>query len=102
MASPAQRVTWANSRKRCGTGRTGVLQSMGPQRVRHHWATEQQVKNVHGSSLGIFPFSHLLVENLFFLKNTEEREWKDGGVSSAWDPGQASLAGFKEFFCKQL
>ena len=34
--------TWANSRRRWGPGRPGVLQSMGSQRVRHNWGTEQQ------------------------------------------------------------
>ena len=31
-----------NSRRRWGTGRPGVLQSMGSHRVRHDWGTEQQ------------------------------------------------------------
>ena len=43
--------TWAKSRRRWGTGRPGVLQSMGSQRVGHEWATEQQ----HGKN----PFSFL-------------------------------------------
>ena len=33
---------WVNSRSLCWTGRPGVLQSVGLQRVRHDWATEQQ------------------------------------------------------------
>ena len=33
---------WANSGKLWWTGKPGVLQSMGLQRVRHDWATEQQ------------------------------------------------------------
>ena len=43
MASPTQR-TWVqiNSGSWCWTGRPGVLQSMGSQRVGHDWATEQQ------------------------------------------------------------
>ena len=46
MASPMQWTwTWANSRKWGGTGRPGVLQSMGPQRVGHNWATEQQQRD---------------------------------------------------------
>ena len=32
--------TWVNSRSWWWTGRPGVLQSMGLQRVRHNWATE--------------------------------------------------------------
>ena len=34
--------TWANSRRWWGTGRPGVLQSMGSWKVRHDWVTEQQ------------------------------------------------------------
>ena len=34
--------TWANSRRWWGTGRAGVLQSMGLQRVGHDWTTKQQ------------------------------------------------------------
>ena len=41
MASPTQWTwVWASSEIRWWTGRSGVLQSMGSQRVRHDWATE--------------------------------------------------------------
>ena len=33
---------WASSRRWWRTGKPGVLQSVGSQRVRHNWATEQQ------------------------------------------------------------
>ena len=36
--------TWANFRRWWGTGRPGMLQSMGLQRSRHDWMTEQQIK----------------------------------------------------------
>ena len=43
MASLTQRTwIWANSMKWLRTGKSGVLQSMRSQRVRHNWATEQQ------------------------------------------------------------
>ena len=43
MASPMQWTwTWANSGRWWGTGRPGVQPSMGSQRVRNHWATEQR------------------------------------------------------------
>ena len=43
MASLIQWIrTWANSGRWWGTGRAGVLQSMGSQRVGHNLATEQQ------------------------------------------------------------
>ena len=41
MASPTQWTwVWVGSRSWWWTGRRGVLQSMGPQRVRHYWVTE--------------------------------------------------------------
>ena len=43
MASPMRWTwTWANFRRWWGRGRPGMLQSMGSQRVRYNWATEQQ------------------------------------------------------------
>ena len=42
MASLTQWTgVWANSRRWWRTGKPGMLQSMGSQRVRHCWATEQ-------------------------------------------------------------
>ena len=42
MASPMQWTqTWANFGRWWGTERTGMLQSMGSQRIRHNWATKQ-------------------------------------------------------------
>ena len=44
VESPTQWIwVWANSRRWLKTGKPGVLQSMGLQRVRHDWATEQQL-----------------------------------------------------------
>ena len=41
MVSPTQRTwVWVNSGSWWWTGRTGMLQSMGLQRVRHDWATQ--------------------------------------------------------------
>ena len=41
MVSPTQWTwVWVNSRTWWWTGRPGMLQSMGPQRVGHDWATE--------------------------------------------------------------
>ena len=41
MASSTQRTwVWVNSRSWWWTGRPGMLQSMGSQRVRHNWVTE--------------------------------------------------------------
>ena len=38
----AMDINWANSRSWWGTGRPGMLQSMGVQTVRYDWVTEQQ------------------------------------------------------------
>ena len=44
MASPTQWTrVWASSRRWWRTGKLGMLQSMGSQRVGHDWVTEQQV-----------------------------------------------------------
>ena len=42
MARGTRTWTWANFGRWWGTGRPGVPQSMGLQKVRHDWATEQQ------------------------------------------------------------
>ena len=43
MTSPTQWArVWAISGRQWRTGNPGVLLSMGPQRVRHHWVTQQQ------------------------------------------------------------
>ena len=47
MASPIRWTwTWANSRRWWGTGRPGVLQSIGSWRVGHNWVPEQQQHTV--------------------------------------------------------
>ena len=49
--------TWtlADFRRQRGTGRPGILQSMGLQRVRHNWVTEQQQQ--HLILLHFFPLN---------------------------------------------
>ena len=66
MASPTRWTwIWVNFRSWWWTGRPGVLQSMGLQRVRHDWATEliwwKEIKNIpfaihpeNFNSVGIF------------------------------------------------
>ena len=46
---------WASSRSWWWTGKPGVLQSMGLQRVGHNWATEQQSVVLHGAVLSYVP-----------------------------------------------
>ena len=51
MASPTQWTwVWVNSENWWLTGKPGVLQSMGLQRVRHNWATELKLNQVRGDS----------------------------------------------------
>ena len=42
---------WASSRRWWRTGKLGVLQSTGSQRIRHDWATEQQQQDTHVCSI---------------------------------------------------
>ena len=64
MASPTQWTwAWASSRRWWRTGKPGVLQSMGSQRVRHNWAIEQkqQILNISINVLNkLFKSSHIL------------------------------------------
>ena len=51
MASPTQWTwAWVNSGSWWGTGRPGMLQSMGSQRVGHDWATELNWRRVLGET----------------------------------------------------
>ena len=65
MASPTQWTwVWVDSRSWWWTGRPGVLQSMGSQRVGHDWATELNWKNkeYHEFCLGIKVYKDRLVK----------------------------------------
>ena len=70
VLSPMQWTwTWANSGRWWGTGRHGMQQSMGSQRVRHNWVTEQQ-HNFHTAacgSKGHFNFEILLFNKKYIL-----------------------------------
>ena len=50
---------WANSRRWWRTGKPAVLQTMGPQRVRHDQATEQQVLSQEPPRFLLFPLEEL-------------------------------------------
>ena len=54
MASPTRWAwVWVNSRSWWWTGKPGVLQSMGSQRVGHNWATKKQINSLklHGNAM---------------------------------------------------
>ena len=57
---------WASSGNWWRTGKPGVLQSMGSQRVGHDWATEQEQQQ---HVLKIIPANSLL------LKNSKDHQW---------------------------
>ena len=57
MASPTQWTwVWINSGRWQWTGRPGVLQSMGLQRVRHDWATELNWKKINTETLKLWNY----------------------------------------------
>ena len=56
--SDSMDMSWVNSRSRWWTGRPGVLQFMGLQRVRHDWATELKWTE-EGASLHIYMYAHI-------------------------------------------
>ena len=71
------RWTWANSGRWWGTGRAGLLQSMGLQSVGHDWVTEQQQQYRYvNACVGIHPNppSSLGIHMLFslFLQQSEK------------------------------
>ena len=57
---------WANYRRWWGTGKPGMLQSMGLQRVRHDLVTEQQFRKVKGTVFQTLTFSIFLPFLLIF------------------------------------
>ena len=66
ITSPTQWTwVWANSGRWWRTGKPGVLQSMGSQRARHDWATEQQPqeKVEHSYTSGGYTNGAAAVEN---------------------------------------
>ena len=65
MASLTQWTwTWVNSGRWWWTGKPGVLQSMGPQRVRHDLVTEQQQRQLLG------PVSCVFTSWVFFSRSS--------------------------------
>ena len=68
LASPAQWTwVWANSGSWWWTGRLGMLQSIGSQRVRHDWATELNWMNVFNTCYSLRSVIILLIVTLQML-----------------------------------
>ena len=67
MASPTQWTwVWVNSRSWWWTGRPGVLQSMGLQRVSHNWATELNLTDVYVNCCKWILAYYLLIVSYYF------------------------------------
>ena len=74
MASPTLwTLAWVNSKSWWWTGRPGVLQSMGSQRVRHDWATELNWKRLDKNVLNV---KHLRTSKLYGFELRFGRECK--------------------------
>ena len=71
------RWVWANSGKWWRTGKPGMLQSMGLQRVRHNSATEQQVS--HGHTRSGVPLSNAEKQKIL-----GEGKWATWEVKGFW------------------
>ena len=74
MSSPTQWTwVWVNSGSWWWTGRPGVLQSMGSQRVRHGWATElnswQSCKQEKSFSVDVCEYLDLKIRKVVVLLN---------------------------------
>ena len=83
---------WENSRRWWGTGRPGMLQSMGSQRVGHNWMNEQQQQEINTKTLnnitGQFWVKMTQYESVFnFASNSFTSILS---LVSAWRPDWAS------------
>ena len=72
MASQTQWTwVWASSGSWCWTGKPGVLQYMGLQRVRHNWATELNCLIINrGQCLWLCSFNNQAFFFFFFIPKT--------------------------------
>ena len=76
MASPTWWTwVWVNSRSWWWTGRPGVRQFMGSQRVRHDWATELNWFTIQHSS-----YLQLTIHYFMFKICQEDESWKHFSV----------------------
>ena len=76
---------WTNSWRQWRTGKPGVLQSMGWQRVRHNWATELNWNSLSISSLHLEEDASRVIQCHLLslgagLTSTQPRCWGDGLV----------------------
>ena len=101
MASPIQWTrTWANSGRWWGTGKLGVLQSMGSQRGRHDLSTGQQWGLLKTKIYGLYsnPKAQGFLRFQAKLDSVRQAGWQDlvslpPSVSSTWSHLLLSQAG---------
>ena len=65
--------TWANFRRWWGTGRPGVLQSMGLQRVGYEWVTEQQHMSLYVFLKNLFIFNWRAIALQYCVVSTKHQ-----------------------------
>ena len=88
MASPTHWTwVWASSRGWWWTGKPGVLQSMGLQRVRHDWVTKQKQLEVRGQRLtqAVQILNRLMSKSEYhqFISSREKRDfWESQNLAS--------------------
>ena len=85
MASPTGWTwVWASSGSWWWTGKPGVLQSMGSQRVGHDWATELIPIYIPITCVWGFPFLYILTNTCYLLSFYNRHFDREGGDISLW------------------
>ena len=89
MASPLQWTwVWINSGSWWWTGRSGVLLSMGSQRVGHNWVTELNWSKPCFTSLIIFVFHKTQNPSLIIRQSQKSSSWETYKIFGQWvSPG---------------
>ena len=76
---------WRNSRRQWRTGKPGVLQSMGLQRVRHDWETEKQQKDIHSPwKLAIESITAIMWFSCLQYCLQGRRGWENTSTARLW------------------
>ena len=102
MASPTQWTwVWVDS------GRSGVLQSMGSQRVRHDWATELNWKEAWASQVALIknpPTNAGDVRDVGFIPGSGRSPGEGNPLQyfCLRNPMERSLAGYSPWGCKRV
>ena len=101
MASPTRwTLVWVNSRSWWWTGRHGVLQFMGLQRVRHDWVTELNWRVILRKIAKLNPLSHPIHKCGIFFNLF--RQFRNVYFSSTWNLSSPWKILFLFYFVKLL